>query len=206
MQKWLLSFLLIFSVPALATPTANITDLASLQQQLSQHEIVRGDFTQQRHLEMFSQPLTSKGQFTLSKTHGLLWQQTEPFAVNLVLTENKLRQTFADQAPKTISAQENPMAFYFSHVFLSVFHGDTSALQEQFTLDFSVENNQWQLILEPKQSPLNAVFKAITLSGKAHIDRLTLQELRGDKTEITFTNQTSLPQELMDAEVAQFRF
>ncbi|PLX64393.1 MAG: hypothetical protein C0632_06795, partial [Vibrio alginolyticus] len=110
MQKWLLSFLLIFSVPSLATPTANVTDLASLQQQLSQHEIVRGDFTQQRHLEMFSQPLTSKGQFTLSKTHGLLWQQAEPFAVNLVLTENKLRQTFADQAPKTISAQENPMA------------------------------------------------------------------------------------------------
>jgi len=159
MQKWLLSFLLIFSVPALATPTANVTDLASLQQQLSQHEIVRGDFTQQRHLEMFSQPLTSKGQFTLSKTHGLLWQQTEPFA-----------------------------------------------LQEQFTLDFSVENNQWQLVLVPKQSPLNAVFQSITLSGKTHIDRLTLQELRGDKTEITFTNQTSLPQELTDAEDAQFRF
>ncbi|MEF1310287.1 outer membrane lipoprotein carrier protein LolA [Vibrio mytili] len=202
MQKWLLSFALLFSVSA----WANVTDLTSLQQQLSQHPVVRGDFTQQRHLDMFNQPLRSSGHFTLSQMHGLLWQQDTPFPVNLVLTENKLRQTFADQEPKTISAKDNPMAFYFSRIFLSVFHGDTTALKTQFSLDFSADKGQWRLVLVPKQPPLNAVFKSIVLSGNEHIDNLTLQELRGDKTDIEFSHQTSIPQELTDAEDAQFRF
>ncbi len=94
------------------------------------------------------------------------WQQTEPFAVNLVLTD-KLRRTFADQARKRSLHKENPMAFYFSRVFIRVPRG-YFCTAEQFTLDFSVENNQWQLVLVPKQSPLNSVFKAITLSGKTH--------------------------------------
>ncbi|CAH1604848.1 LolA family protein [Vibrio jasicida] len=203
MRKWLCSLLMLFSVSA----WAQVTDLESLQQQLSQNEIVRGDFKQSRHLEMFNQPLTSTGKFTLSKSHGLLWQQQVPFAVNLVLTQNKLRQTFGDQVSKIITAQENPMAFYFSHVFLSVFHGDTAALKTQFTLNFSAqENGKWQLSLTPKQAPLNAVFKVITLSGEQHIDQLMLEELRGDKTEIEFTQQTSLPLEMTDAEKAQFDF
>ncbi|CAH1578321.1 MULTISPECIES: LolA family protein [Vibrio] len=203
MRKWLCSLLMLFSVSA----WAQVTDLESLQQQLSQNEIVRGDFKQSRHLEMFNQPLTSTGKFTLSKSHGLLWQQQVPFAVNLVLTQNKLRQTFGDQVSKIITAQENPMAFYFSHVFLSVFHGDTAALKAQFTLNFSAqENGKWQLALTPKQAPLNAVFKVITLSGEQHIDQLMLEELRGDKTEIEFTQQTSLPLEMTDAEKAQFDF
>lgn len=80
-------------------------------------------------------------------------------------------------------------------------------MKEQFTLDFSAQDSgQWQLVLTPKQAPLNAVFKAITLSGNTHIDQLMLEELRGDKTEIEFTQQASLPKELTDAEKAQFDF
>ncbi|HDM8224678.1 TPA: outer membrane lipoprotein carrier protein LolA [Vibrio campbellii] len=209
MRKSLFSlFVSMALLVSFSTPSwAKVVDLDSLQAQLSQNEVIRGDFKQSRHLEMFNQPLTSTGIFTLSKSHGLLWQQQIPFAVNLVLTQDKLRQTFANQAPKTITAQENPMAFYFSHVFLSVFHGDTTALKEQFTLDFSAQDSgQWQLVLTPKRAPLNAVFKAITLSGNTHIDQLMLEELRGDKTEIEFTQQASLPKELTDAEKAQFDF
>lgn len=202
MKKYWLTLLMLLAMPT----WAQVSDLTSLQQQLSKHDVVRGDFTQLRHLEMFSQPLTSTGQFTLSKNHGLLWQQQAPFAVNLVLTQDKLKQTFADQESKTISAQENPMAFYFSHVFLSVFHGDTTTLKAQFTLNFSQQDDTWQLALTPKNAPLNAVFKTITLSGQENIDRLVLEELRGDNTEILFTHQTSLPKELSDAEDAQFSF
>lgn len=186
--------------------TAQVTDLDSLQQQLAKNETVRGDFVQSRHLEMFDQPLSSQGQFTLSKSRGLLWQQASPFPVSLVLTEDKLRQTFAGQAPQIITAKENPMAFYFSHVFLAVFHGDTAALEEQFAVDFKVDTGNWTIALTPNQAPLNAVFKQITLTGRDDIEHLELHELRGDKTDIFFSNQTSEPQGLTDAEQAQFNF
>ncbi|WCP69609.1 outer membrane lipoprotein carrier protein LolA [Vibrio tubiashii] len=202
MKKWLLIALLAVSPFSSAT----VTDLESLQVQLAQHEIVRGDFTQLRHIEMFEQPLSSQGNFTLSKQQGLLWQQTIPFPVNLVLTEDKLRQTFAGQKPQTVTAKDNPMAFYFSHVFLAVFHGDTQALQEQFDIAFKVTSGDWTIKLTPKQAPLNAVFETITLVGNQNIDQLTLKEIRGDKTEILFSNQTHQPESLTDAEQAQFSF
>lgn len=202
MKKWF-SLLLLIASPLVS---AQVSDLTALQSQLAAHNIVRGDFTQLRHIEMFAQPLSSEGQFTLSKDKGLLWQQTTPFPVNLVLTQDKLRQTFAGQEPQTITAQDNPMAFYFSHVFLAVFHGDTDALKEQFDVSFSSDDAQWTITLAPTQAPLNSVFETITLSGQENINQLVLQELRGDKTEILFSNQTHQPEGLTDAEQAQFSF
>ncbi len=203
----ILTVALFSASPVLAQSTVSkVTDLPSLQNQLQQFSIVRGDFTQSRKIEMFDQPLTSQGSFLLDKSHGLLWQQQTPFPVNLVLTEDKLRQTFANQPAQVITAQENPMAFYFSKIFLSVFHGDTVQLQSQFKLKLDTTSQQWTLVLVPTQAPLNAVFKSITLTGNQDIDYLALEEVRGDKTEIHFTNQTHQPETLTDAEQAQFLF
>nr|WP_246201095.1 outer membrane lipoprotein carrier protein LolA [Vibrio ziniensis] len=185
---------------------AQVADLASLQTQLQQHPIVRGSFTQSRTLAMFEQPLVSEGSFLLEKQNGLLWQQSTPFPVNLVLTQDKLRQTFANQPAQVITAKENPMAFYFSKIFLSVFHGDTQQLKSQFVLQFESHTEHWQLVLIPKEAPLNAVFSSIVIQGNQDIDSLVLEEVRGDKTEITFTNQTHQPENLTDAEQAQFQF
>lgn len=185
---------------------AQVTDLASLQTQLAKHQIVRGEFTQLRHIEMFEQPLSSAGKFLLDKQNGLLWQQNSPFPVNLVLTQDKLRQTFANQPPQVITEKENPMAFYFSHLFLSVFHGDTQQLNKQFTMTLHTGDGQWQLNLTPRNEPLNSVFTSITLTGRDDIDGLILQEVRGDKTEIQFTNQNHQPERLTHAEQTQFNF
>ncbi|TOY94033.1 outer membrane lipoprotein carrier protein LolA [Vibrio fluvialis] len=202
----LLTLLALSAASLFSTAMAQVTNLPSLQTQLQRFEIVRGDFTQSRKIEMFAEPLSSQGTFLLDKAHGLLWQQSTPFPVNLVLTQDKLRQMFAGQTPQTITAKENPMAFYFSHIFLSVFHGDTEQLQSEFDLDFSVQDTQWTLVLTPKGAPLNAVFKHITLQGQDDINALSLQEVRGDNTEIRFSAQTHEPQTLSQAEQAQFEF
>ncbi|WP_213865306.1 LolA family protein [Vibrio crassostreae] len=202
----------------LATANQNTTPVGSiseLQTVLSQNSIVRGEFTQTRNMEMFAQPLTSQGTFLLDKSSGLLWAQTTPFPVNLVLTDNKLSQRFADQPAKIITDKENPMAFYFSHIFLSVFHGDTQKLQEQFSLSFEATaiqspdentgNNSWTLILTPKSAPMNAVFEAITLQGNSDIERIELKEIRGDSTVIEFSQLSHQPEVLSDAEAQQFQ-
>ncbi|CAK3760713.1 LolA family protein [Vibrio crassostreae] len=193
--------------------SAAVNSISELQTVLSENSIVRGEFTQTRNMEMFAQPLTSQGTFLLDKSSGLLWTQTAPFPVNLVLTDNKLSQRFADQPAKIITDKENPMAFYFSHIFLSVFHGDTQKLQEQFALDFepatntsSDENAQaWTLTLKPKNAPMNAVFEAITLQGNSDIERIELKEIRGDSTVIEFSQLSHLPEVLSDAEAKQFQ-
>ncbi|CDU14973.1 LolA family protein [Vibrio coralliirubri] len=195
--------------------SATVGSISDLQTVLSANNIVRGEFTQTRNMEMFAQPLTSQGTFLLDKSSGLLWTQTTPFPVSLVLTDNKLSQRFSDQPAKIITDKENPMAFYFSHIFLSVFHGDTQKLQEQFALDFepatvtssdeNTENNSWTLTLKPKNAPMNAVFEAITLQGQNDIERIELREIRGDNTVIEFTQLSHLPEVLSDAEAQQFQ-
>ncbi|MFS1417064.1 LolA family protein [Vibrio splendidus] len=196
--------------------TAVVGSISELQTVLSENSIVRGEFTQTRNMEMFAQPLTSQGAFLLDKSNGLLWTQATPFPVSLVLTDNKLSQRFADQPAKIITDKENPMAFYFSHIFLSVFNGDTQKLQEQFALDFepatvtssdeNTENKSWTLTLKPKNAPMNAVFEAITLQGQNDIERIELREVRGDSTVIEFSQLSHLPEVLSDAEAQQFQF
>ena len=199
--------------------TTTVGSISDLQTVLSANNIVRGEFTQTRNMEMFAQPLTSQGTFLLDKSNGLLWTQTAPFPVSLVLTDNKLSQRFADQPAKIITDKENPMAFYFSHIFLSVFHGDTQKLQEQFSLSFepaieqssnasansSSEDTRWTLTLKPKSAPMNAVFEAITLQGQNDIERIELREIRGDSTVIEFSQLNHLPEVLSDAEAQQFQ-
>lgn len=193
--------------------TAAVSSISELQTVLSQNSIVRGEFTQTRNMEMFAQPLTSQGTFLLDKSNGLLWTQTTPFPVNLVLTDNKLSQRFADQPAKIITDKENPMAFYFSHIFLSVFHGDTQKLQDQFSLTFQPTTAQssdqntafWKLTLKPKSAPMNAVFEAITLQGNSDIERIELKEIRGDSTAIEFSQLSHQPEVLSDAEAQQFQ-
>lgn len=192
-----------------------VGSISELQTVLSANSIVRGEFTQTRNMEMFAQPLTSQGTFLLDKSSGLLWTQATPFPVSLVLTDNKLSQRFADQPAKIITDKENPMAFYFSHIFLSVFHGDTQTLQEQFSLSFepanepssgrSAEDTLWTLTLTPKSSPMNAVFEAITLQGHNDIERIELKEIRGDSTVIEFSLLSHQPEVLSDAEAQQFQ-
>ncbi|NOJ04028.1 outer membrane lipoprotein carrier protein LolA [Vibrio splendidus] len=199
--------------------TIAVGSISELQTVLSENSIVRGEFTQTRNMEMFAQPLTSQGTFLLDKSNGLLWTQATPFPVSLVLTDNKLSQRFADQPAKIITDQENPMAFYFSHIFLAVFHGDTQKLQEQFSLSFepateqssdesaneSTEGTSWTLTLKPKSSPMNAVFEAITLQGNNDIERIELKEIRGDSTVIEFSQLSHQPEVLSDAEAQQFQ-
>ncbi|MCF1427575.1 MAG: outer membrane lipoprotein carrier protein LolA [Shewanella sp.] len=207
LTKWLAGILLplwllspqVLATTNTATPAAQHFSLTELQKQLAAHTLVKGDFTQVRHLSMFNQPLSSNGQFVLSRDLGLWWQQTQPFAVSLILTQDKLSQQFGDEAPQLMNAQENPMVFYFTHLFLSLFQGNTQKLQEQFSVSLTGSASHWQLQLTPKNPPLTKVFGAISLSGGADLDRLVLSELRGDSTEISFSHQ-SHPDELTQDE------
>lgn len=181
--------------------------LEELQQKLTVHEVLRGDFIQTKTLQMFNQPLDSNGTFLLSHEQGLIWAQKNPFPVSLVLTKDKLRQQFADQPPEIISAADNPMVFYFSHLFLALFKGDLSTLDEQFSMSLDEDNNgTWSLLLLPKQSPLNKVFEKIEIKGKSQIQTLSLIELNQDSSVIKFSHIEAQQPPLNQQEYNAFQF
>ena len=180
--------------------------MAQLRSNLTENKLLRGEFTQSKKLQMFKKPLLSSGAFLLDHQQGLLWSQRKPFAVSLVLVEDKLSQQFGTQQAEIIEAKDNPMVFYFSHLFLSLFKGDIKALDEQFTMQLTGVESAWSLQLTPKSAPLNKVFATISISGGEYIKELLLIELSGDSSEITFTNQQSTPSELTEDEKDAFKF
>lgn len=182
----------------------NLDSLSKIQQQLTQQAVLRGKFVQTKHLNLFSNPLVSMGNFTLAKDLGLIWDQTEPFPVQLILTQNKLIQSFPNAPAEVMTAQQNPMAFYFSSIFLSLFQGDSQSLEKEFDLTFTSGNPQWQLALIPKNEPLNKIFAKIEVYGNLYIDRISLIEVRKDRTDIEFVQQTHIPNTVTEKEYAQF--
>lgn len=185
---------------------AQAITLPELQAKLTSHQLIRGQYQQVKKMQMFKQPLLSEGDFLLDQQQGLLWRQKQPFPVFLTLTKDRLSQRYSDQPAHIIEAVENPMVFYFSHLFLSLFKGDIEGLTVQFDMHLESKNGQWLLLLTPKISPLNKVFKKITIIGSEYIDQLNLLELNGDSSTIQFLGQNNLPAKLTDNEQQYFQF
>ncbi|WP_028864489.1 outer membrane lipoprotein carrier protein LolA [Psychromonas aquimarina] len=186
--------------------SAQSVTLADVQQKLTAHSLLRGQFTQTKTMQMFNQPLVSKGKFLLHQDQGLLWKQVDPFSVSLVLVKDKLSQQFAEQAPEVIAAKDNPMVFYFTHLFLSLFKGDVDGLTDQFEMKLSEKGDNWLLLLTPREAPLNKVFANISIEGSDFIDVLVLSELSGDISEIKFAQQQTTPKTLSEEEQRAFQF
>lgn len=183
-----------------------LLSLDELQKKLMSEQLLRGDFSQSKTLHIFDRPLVSKGTFLLSHQQGLVWKQQDPFTVLLVLANNRLSQQFADQVPEIIEAKDNPMVFYFSHLFLALFKGDLNALNEQFELTLNNSNEGWVLYLKPESTPLNKVFSIIEIHGVDQINELNLIELNGDTTTISFTHISNQPAQLSEQEKDAFNF
>jgi len=186
--------------------SAQAISLIDLQKQLTSQTLLQGEFTQTKNVKMFKKPLISKGIFLLTQSQGLMWHQQTPFPVSLILTKNKLRQQFSDKPADIIEAKDNPMVFYFSHLFLSLFQGDIKALQAQFNIQLISNKQGWQLDLTPKSAPLNKVFSTITIQGNQYIDSLTLSELSGDSSVIEFEKVSAIPTKLSKQEKDAFTF
>lgn len=180
----------------LFSPSIWAFDSAQLTQQLASAEVVRGEFVQEKHLRSLAMPLTSRGQFVLSKQFGLLWQVQQPFAQSYrisgqgvaLLTENG----WQSQSGQSVAARQ-------SQLFLSVLQGDQSALEADFNLELQGNAEQWTLQLLPKALFLQQIFKVIEISGGALVEQIELHERQGDRTLMRMLNSQA-DQQLLDDE------
>ncbi|XDU73444.1 outer membrane lipoprotein carrier protein LolA [Rouxiella sp. WC2420] len=195
----------LLTIIALVSLSAQAVTLDQLQQRFSQQPVLRAEFSQQRSVSGMDQKLNSSGNLLISRSDGLWWQQQKPFPLSLLLTDSKMVQTMAGQAPQVVTAQNNPQMFQFNSLLTALFHADHRALEQNFTLNFSdLGQGNWRLVLEPKTSPLNRLFKTITLDGQNYLNNIDINDMQGDSTKIRFFNQRTEPKTLTDAEKQHF--
>jgi len=194
-KKWLAAVLLMVANTAMAQPF----DLLQLAEQLSGPAVVRGDFVQEKHLRALPQPLTSQGQFTLSRDHGLLWLLQQPIRQDYRISADGIarrgEQGWQAVDPQGGSTRQNQL-------FLAVLSGDTQALQRDFELELSGEATAWRLQMTPRGALLKQIFADIQIQGGETVTRIELHEAQGDRTLIRLldsqTDNALTPREQRD--------
>jgi outer membrane lipoprotein-sorting protein len=195
----------LFLVLTLFSVAAHTVTLEELQQRFSQVPVLRADFSQQRTISGMAQPLNSSGNLLIAQQQGLWWQQEKPFSLTLLLTEKRMVQIMAGQEPQVVTADNNPQMFQFNSLLSALFHADRKVLEENFALDFTDQGKgAWKLVLTPKVSPLNRLFRSITLNGETFLNNIDINDMQGDATHIRFFNQKTTPATLNDAEKRHF--
>ncbi|AGP43110.1 lipoprotein chaperone [Serratia plymuthica] len=199
MKSWLLMVFALFSLSAQAVT------LTELQQRFGQQPVLRAEFEQQRSISGMAKPLKSSGELLISQQKGLWWSQQKPFPLTLLLDDKRMVQTLAGQPPQVVTADNNPQMFQFNHLLTALFHADSQALEQNFALQFSdLGRNKWRLILTPKTTPLDRLFKRITLNGEQFLETIDIDDMQSDATHIRFFNQRTAPQELTVDEQQRF--
>ncbi len=184
---------------------AHAVSLDDLQQRFSQQPVLRAEFEQQRTISGMSQPLNSSGNLLIAQTHGLLWNQTKPFALKLMMNESRMVQSMAGQPPQVVTAQTNPQMFQFNSLLTALFHADRKVLEQNFTVSLrDLGNDSWQLVLRPKTTPLDKLFRQITLEGAQFLNTIQIDDMQGDNTRIRFFNQYTEPKTLTANEERHF--
>lgn len=172
----LLSLVLLFAMTA---AHADAFDLTQLRRQLSEPGVVRGSFTQEKHLRALPQPLVSTGTFVLARDLGLLWLLREPVRQDYRISASGIARR--DDSGWQQSDQQGPAARQ-NDLFLAVLHGDTEALQRDFDLELSGSAQAWALTLTPRSKLLGQIFTRILIQGSITAERVELLETQGDST------------------------
>ncbi|OAT18146.1 putative transmembrane protein [Buttiauxella gaviniae ATCC 51604] len=186
---------------------ANAITLDDVQRSFASQPVVRAKFQQDRQISGMAQPLHSSGEVLIAKSKGLWWQQQHPFPMTLVLDDSHMVQVMGSQAPQIITADSNPQMFQFNHLLRALFQADRKVLDENFSSAFTDQGNgKWQLVLTPTTTPLDKLFSTITLEGDKYLNRIALNDLQGDFTEITFSDHRLNPRKLTHEEQQRFAF
>ncbi|WP_194207437.1 outer membrane lipoprotein carrier protein LolA [Superficieibacter sp. 1612_C1] len=189
----------------LITPFVSALTLDDLQQRFTEQPVVRAHFDQTRTIKDLPQPLRSQGNMLIARDRGLLWDQTTPFPMQLLLDDKRMVQVINGQPPQTITAENNPQMFQFNHLLRALFQADRNVLEENFRVAFADQGEgRWTLRLTPITTPLDKIFASIDLAGKTYLESIQLNDKQGDRTDITLSQHQLTPAQLTDDERQRF--
>lgn len=189
----------------LISPLLSALTLDDLQQRVTEQPVIRAHFDQTRTIKDLPQPLRSQGQMLIARDQGLLWDQTAPFPMQLLLDDKRMVQAIGGQPPQTITAENNPQMFQFNHLLRALFQADRQVLEQNFRVEFAdTGEGRWTLRLTPKTTPLDKIFATIDLAGQRNLENIQLNDKQGDRTDIVLSQHQLTPAQLTDDERQRF--
>lgn len=184
---------LLLSINALAT-TANDQKINSAQLEeiktlFSNSEEVSGSFFQTKRLHNFQFPLESSGNFSIDTDGNLTWDLLEPIQSSITISETEIIFSEPESA-STPQKKERPEVGQIVQIIRAVFSLDWRSLEQQFSIRVDESAPNWKVTLKPKGGIISTSVVYIELSGSNTLNRVVIEDVRTDRTTITFdTNQ-----------------
>ena len=162
-------------------------------------------FDEEKRMSFLQQPLQSSGQIIFIPTHGMYRQLTQPFAQEIVITEDAILQRDASGGTQTMALDKLPVPRAFAQAFLSLFSGTLDVLEAHFQVHFMQDEQGWQIGLKPINEAVSQRIVCVVLAGKQTlIVDAWMQEESGDVTHSHFHDPRTFPQTQWADYQAQF--
>lgn len=208
LRRLLLPVLLALSlVFAPFTGSAAAADpLAQVRTQVAQVPLLRGNFSQEKQVAGFRNPLRSNGRFVLAREKGVIWTTVAPFPSEIVITRDRIVSRQRDGSSRVeVDGRQQPGLRTVNAMMFALMSGDMKAL----TTTFDVKNEPaggkgWRLMLSPRSRQLVQVFTSVRLAGDRYVREVELREANGDVTRLRFDGMTETPATLTRDEAARF--
>ncbi|MFN8391110.1 MAG: outer membrane lipoprotein carrier protein LolA [Bdellovibrionota bacterium] len=211
LQHLLLSILLISApgwVPSFAAAAAPST-IEELVRQLGTDPIARFHFRQEKRIKSLKRPIVSEGEMVFERTKGIIWSTTSPRPSEFVITPYGITRMEEGQELTSLESKENPAVEAFTKVFLSLFRGDVTELQQTFELTIysapghaspgnsspggESQNSAWTLSLTPKDDRVGHFLTGLRLTGDRSLSTVELDEANGDHATISLSLTGAAP-------------
>ncbi|MEN5427048.1 outer membrane lipoprotein carrier protein LolA [Stenotrophomonas pennii] len=195
-----LSGLLVVSFVAGAAEDA----VQAIARDVARPAVLRGEFSQEKQVAGFRNPLRSQGRFVVARDRGVIWTTLTPFPSEMVITAERILSRQPDGSARVeLDAREQPAMRSVNAILFALMSGDVQALSSQFTVAAQRDAKGWTLALTPKSPMLAKAFSSLQLRGDRYVRQVDIVEASKDRTRLTFSALTEAPATLAADEAAR---
>lgn len=168
-----------------------------LHQAYADIQYFEAEFTQEKNVKHLSKPLISKGKIKFSKSHGMIWEITEPIWVKTKINQQgifKTNQFYQDK--KVNDVQMKAVAGILAELLSSQLNRIESQFEVQQII-FAENELDWQVTLLAKSPMIKKALHALVIKGSMGegginrgINHIQILDQSQNKTEISLHNIT----------------
>jgi Outer membrane lipoprotein carrier protein LolA-like len=164
---------------------------------LTNGDVLRGHFVQERHMQGFANPVRSEGEFVVAPGKGLIWKAETPFPVTTVVSSAGLVQSVGGSETMRLSAARLPFLSRLYDMMAGALAGNWRALESGFTVTRGA-NTVSLTPLDANAAQISAIHARL---GR-FVDQVDIVKPNGDFDRLTFRDQVLNARPLDESEAA----
>lgn len=153
---------------------AKPASIDSVCESLASRKVTTGSFLQEKIVS--PRNLKSTGSFVLSKT-GVAFITEKPIKSTQSISPGSVVTITADGSRTVLDTSDNTIFQGITQVVSSLFEGDKSKLETNFSTSISAGENEWTIKLLPKDQNIASMVRDISLGGTGNSESSELKSM-----------------------------